>query len=103
MLDAIRKSEGNVRLVSADYDQNQIFTCTECEMTTEEAGVNKYLAHFLSCHKEKKPRITCQFCGKEQLMFMNFISHTFKHKVYDFAHQGMVALLGLGSVDGKNV
>ena len=103
MLEAIRKSEGKVRLVSADYDQNQIFTCTECEMTQEEPGVNKYLAHFLSCHKEKKPRITCQSCGKEQLMFMNFISHSFKHKVYDFAHQGMVALLGLGSVEGKNV
>ena len=31
MLDSIRKSEGPVRLVSADYDQSQIFTCTECE------------------------------------------------------------------------
>ena len=73
------------------------------EQVGDEPGINRYLAHFLSQHKEKKPRITCPTCGKEQLMFMNFISHTFKHKVYDFQHEGMVALLGLGSVNGKNV
>jgi hypothetical protein len=64
--------------------------------------VDAFCRHVITEH-QAKPKIECLDCGKQCYMAINFIPHTFQHRLLDFSKTSTVALLGISSRKGKNI
>ena len=102
MLESIVNTSGKISVVTIDHDRTQIFICPICEEAVEDQGVDAFCHHVSSEH-QTKPKIECQDCGKQCHMAVNFLSHTFQHRLLDHSKLCTVALLGISSRQGKNI